>query len=192
MSIPFTQRIRTHQGRQIDKWAHYGPIYDRHLDPLWTTAKRVLEIGVDHGGSLQLWARAFPSAQIVGLDINPDCKRFEEDRISVVIGDQTDTSLLATLGEFDIVIDDGSHNIRDQTIAFNALYPRTKMVYLIEDIHGAFPALITMDPMIKYVYPWVVVVERPERIIRGEPSRELRPDEAEAQRKYGIPGTKTV
>lgn len=192
MSIPFTQRIRTHQGRQIDKWAHYGPIYDKHLDPLWTTAKRVLEIGVDHGGSLQLWARAFPSAQIVGLDINPDCKRFEEDRISVVIGDQTDTSLLATLGEFDIVIDDGSHSIKDQTIAFNALYPRTKMVYLIEDIHGAFPALITMDPMIKYVYPWVVVVERPERIIRGEPSRELRPDEAEARRKYGIPGTKTV
>lgn len=186
MSIPFTQRIRAHKGRQIDKWEHYGPIYDKHLDPLWTCAKRVLEIGVDHGGSLQLWSRAFPSAQIVGLDINPDCKRFEEDRISVVIGDQTDTSLLATLGEFDVVIDDGSHDPAHQAITFTEMYPRTKMIYLIEDCHqNRYPDLITTDPAITYGYPWVVVIERPERIIRGEPSRELRPDEAEARRKYG-------
>jgi hypothetical protein len=186
VSLPFLQRIRAHTGRQIDKWAHYGPIYDRHLDPLWTTAKRILEIGVDHGGSLQLWAHAFPSAQIVGLDINPDCKRFEEDGFSIVIGDQTDTALLATLGEFDIVIDDGSHDPAHQGITFTALYPKTKSVYLIEDCHRYGPALVTTEPSLVYNYPWVVVVERPERIIRGDPSRDLRPDEQEARDKYGV------
>ena len=186
LSIPFAQRIRSHAGRQIDKWAHYGPIYDKHLDPLWTTAKRVLEIGIDHGGSLQLWASAFPSAQIVGLDINPDCKRFEEDRISVVIGDQTDIRLLDSLGEFDVVIDDGSHRLPDIETSFTTLYPKTKMIYLVEDLHGQSPRLLTTDPHIRYDYPWVTVIERPERLIRGTPSRELRPDEAEARSKYGI------
>ncbi len=185
--ISFEQRLKSHQGRQIDKWAHYGPIYDKHFGQLWTTAKRILEIGVDHGGSLQLWARYFPSAQIIGLDINPDCKRFEEDRISVVIGDQSDIKLLESLGEFDIVIDDGSHVLQHQEISFTALWPQTKYVYLIEDCHAGKPALLTsrVAPLL-YQYPWVVVAEKPRRIIRGEPSRELRPDEQEAREKYGI------
>jgi hypothetical protein len=185
--ISFEQRLLTHQGRQIDKWAHYGPIYDTHFGHLWTRAKRVLEIGVDHGGSLQLWAKYFPTAQIVGLDINPDCKRFEEDRISVVIGDQTDTTLLESLGEFDIVIDDGSHVLSHQTASFTALWPHTRMAYLIEDCHGAFPAIITCDARpLRYEYPWVVVLEKPQRIIRGEPSRDLRPDEQEAREKFSV------
>jgi hypothetical protein len=178
--------VRTHKGRQIDKWAHYGRIYDFHLSHLWTSVKRVLEIGVDHGGSLQLWAKYFPSAQIVGLDINPDCKRFEEDRISIVIGDQTDTKLLETLGDFDVVIDDGSHLKMDQETSFTALWPHTKLVYLIEDCHRYLPDLITLEPYLRYEYPWVIVAEKPQRLIRGMPSRELRSDEQEAREKYGI------
>jgi len=177
----------THQGRQIDKWAHYGPIYDSHFGPLWTRAKRILEIGVDHGGSLQLWAKYFPTAEIVGLDINPDCKRFEEDRISVVIGDQTDTKLLETLGDFDIVIDDGSHVKDHQTASFTALWPHTRLVYLIEDCHRGFPGILTngTTPLV-YEYPWVIVMEKPRRIIRGTPSRDLRPDEQEAREKFSV------
>ena len=125
----------------------------------------------------------FPNAQIVGFDINPDCKRFEEDRISVVTGDQTDTKLLQSLGGFDVVIDDGSHVREHQSQSFNALWPSTRGVYVIEDCHGIFPAIVTSDRPIRYEYPWVLVLERPERIIRGTPSRELRPDEAAAREK---------
>jgi hypothetical protein len=182
--IPFTQRVRAHSGRQIDKWAHYGRIYDFHFGHLWTSVKRVLEIGVDHGGSLQLWKQYFPSAEIVGLDINP-AAAFEEERIKVVIGDQTDAKLLESLGEFDIVIDDGSHVLHHQSTSFTHLWPKTKSVYLIEDCHSGSPSLITTEKGIVYQYPWVVVVERPERIIRGTPSRDLRPDEIEAREKFG-------
>ena len=183
MSIGIEQRIRAWGGRQIDKWAHYGRIYDAHFAHRWTSVTRLLEIGVDHGGSLQLWKTVFPNAQIVGFDINPDCKRFEEDRISVVTGDQTDTKLLQSLGGFDVVIDDGSHVREHQSQSFNALWPSTRGVYVIEDCHGIFPAIVTSDRPIRYEYPWVLVLERPERIIRGTPSRELRPDEAAAREK---------
>ena len=175
------QRIRAWSGRQIDKWAHYGRIYDLHFAHRATAVKRVLEIGVDHGGSLQLWKQVFPNAQIVGLDTNPACKEYEEDRISVVTGDQADTKMLVALGEFDVVIDDGSHNREHQSASFNALWGATRMVYLIEDCHGVYPAIVTSDRPVRFEYPWVVVLERPERIIRGTPSRTLRPDEAAAR-----------
>jgi hypothetical protein len=179
--VRFENYFNLHAGRQVDKWQHYFPIYDRHLGPHQATAKRVLEIGIDHGGSLQIWKRFFPDAEIVGVDINPVCKRFEEDRISVCIGSQDDREFLSGLGEFDIVIDDGSHNLRDQEISFSALWPRTKSVYLIEDCHGPYPAI---GGGLRYEYPWVVAIERPRRIIKGEPSRELRADEIEARKQY--------
>lgn len=181
MSVSIEQRIRAHDGRQIDKWAHYGRIYDLHFAHRATAVTRILEIGVDHGGSLQLWKQVFPNAQIVGLDINPACKAYEEDRISIVTGDQTDIKLLTSLGEFDVVIDDGSHDRNHQSLSFNALWGNTRMVYLIEDCHGPYPAIVTNDRPVRFEYPWVLVLERPERIIRGTPSRELRPDEAAAR-----------
>lgn len=183
MSVTIEQRIRGWEGRQIDKWAHYGRIYDFHFAHRWTSVTRLLEIGIDHGGSLQLWKHVFPNAQIVGLDINPACKGYEEDRISVVTGDQTDTKLLASLGGFDVVIDDGSHDRGHQAQSFTSLWPVTRMVYVIEDCHGAFPGLMTTERPLRYEYPWVLVLERPERVIRGTPSRALRPDELAAREK---------
>jgi hypothetical protein len=183
LSVSIEQRIRAHDGRQIDKWAHYGRVYDLHFQHRWTTVHRLLEIGVDHGGSLQLWKAVFPNAQIIGFDINPACKEYEEDRISIVTGDQTDTKLLQSLGGFDVVIDDGSHMREHQSISFNALWPSTRTVYVIEDCHGMFPAIVTNDRPLRYEYPWVLVLERPERIIRGTPSRELRDDERIAREK---------
>lgn len=183
MSVTIEQRIRAHDGRQIDKWAHYGRIYDFHFAHRASAVTRILEIGIDHGGSLQLWKSIFTNAQIVGLDINPECKAYEEDRVSVITGDQTDMKLLISLGGFDIVIDDGSHDRAHQAQSFTALWPSTRMVYLIEDCHGVYPGLITADCPLRYEYPWVVVLERPERIIRGTPSRELRDDERAVREK---------
>lgn len=185
--VSIEQRIRAWSGRQIDKWAHYGQIYDRHFAHRATAVKRVLEIGVDHGGSLQLWKEVFPNALIVGVDINPACKQYEEDRIQIEIGDQADSGFWASLWDhytgFDIVIDDGSHDREHQSVSFNALWRQTRMVYLIEDCHGPYPAIVTNDRPLRFEYPWVLVLERPERIIRGTPSRELRPDEVAARER---------
>jgi hypothetical protein len=180
----FEALFRHHAGRRVDKWYHYFEIYDRHFSRFRGEPIRVLEIGVDHGGSLQLWKQYFGAyAQIVGLDIDPRCKQYEENQIGIKIGNQADVALLKSLGGFDIVIDDGSHRLQDQLASFEALWPSTRGVYLIEDCHQATPQ--PPDVVLGYHYPWVVVAERPQRLIKGAPSRELRPDEIEATEKYG-------
>jgi hypothetical protein len=134
-----------HRGHLCQKWAHYFPIYERHFARFQNTACTVLEIGVDQGGSLQMWKRYFgPLATIVGIDIEPKCKAAEEDQIHVEIGHQRDAAFLAEVvrrhGAPDIVIDDGSHKQNDVNASFDVLYSRLdpRGVYLVEDLHTAY------------------------------------------------------
>lgn len=181
--VTLLDMFHTHNGRQIDKWEHYFPIYEKHFSKFRGTNVRLLEIGIDHGGSLQLWKRYFGRyAEIHGVDIN-HAAMFEEPQITTHVLDQCDPAI-AELGPFDIIIDDGSHDINHQMITFSNLWARCRSVYLIEDCHGAFPPLVP-EPAIITTYPWVIVAERPKRIIRGTPSRELRQDEQEAKALYG-------
>jgi hypothetical protein len=175
--------FETHAGRQIDKWSHYLDIYEKHFARFRGKSPRVLELGVDHGGSLQLWKRYFgPGAEIIGVDINP-VSVFEEPGINVLVYDQCNPEF-AKLGPWDIIIDDGSHNPEHQIKSFENLWPRCQGVYLIEDCHGVQPAVRCPNGL-KFSYPWVYVYERPKRMIRGTPSRELREDEADARKLFG-------
>lgn len=178
--MDFEWHFRHHTGRRVDKWQHYFAIYDRHFARFQGKRIRVLEIGVDHGGSLQIWKKYFgPDAHIVGLDIDPRCKEYAEDQIEIHTGNQSDVALLKSLGTFDIVIDDGSHWIQDQEASLEALWPRTHSVYLVEDCHHSYP-MYPKDGL-TYTYPWVVVMEKSQRLIRGTNSRELRTDEIQAE-----------
>jgi hypothetical protein len=174
-----------HRGRLIDKWEHYFPIYEKHFAKYVGKSPRVLEIGVSHGGSLQLWKQYFGAdAQITGVDIDPRCAEYAEDQIQVVIEDQTKYD---GIEPWDIVIDDGSHERQHQAISFSKLWPLTLGVYLIEDCHRDYPTI--QRPALTYLYPWVMVMERERRMIRGQPSRDLRPDEQEAWDKHWSPAT---
>jgi cephalosporin hydroxylase len=134
-----------HQGRIVHKWVHYFPIYERHFCRYVNQPITLVEIGCGDGGSLQLWKQYFgPYARIVGLDIRPNCKAFEEDQIHVRIGDQSDEQfLLSVVEEFgpaQIIIDDGSHRMEHITASFRSLYPRMAPdgVFLVEDLHTAY------------------------------------------------------
>lgn len=181
--VTLLDMFHSHNGRQIDKWEHYFPIYEKHFSKFRGTNVRLLEIGIDHGGSLQLWKRYFGRyAEIIGVDINPEAM-FEEPQIATHVFDQQDPAI-ADLGPFDIVIDDGSHEPGHQSITFSNLWPRCRSTYLIEDCHDCYP-LLTPLPAVVATYPWVIVGERPKRIIRGTPARTLRQDEAEAKALFG-------
>ncbi len=173
--------FKAHKGRQIDKWRHYFYIYEKHFAPYVGKPVKVLEIGVDHGGSLQLWKAYFGlHAQIMGIDIDVRCCAYEEDQIEIFHTNQRNPPNWI---EWDIVIDDGSHVKSDQEASFKALWPRVQGVYLIEDCHGGFPEIVAPEAL-RTAYPWVLVLERPKRLIRGTPSRELRPDEIDAVNLY--------
>jgi hypothetical protein len=85
-----------------------------------------------------------PHARIVGIDIVPGCKRYEEDQIEVRIGKQQDErflqSILDEFGPPDIVLDDGSHRMADMIETFLFLHPRTAKngVYMVEDLHTGY------------------------------------------------------
>ena len=132
------------RGRSVHKWPHYFPIYEQHFGRFVNRPCLMIEIGVEAGGSLQLWkAYLGPHAQIVGLDNNPACA-FEEEQIAVCIGDQADPAVLAAVldkfGIPDIVLDDGGHHMAQILASFRFLYPRTAAggVYLVEDLHTAY------------------------------------------------------
>jgi SAM-dependent methyltransferase len=131
--------------RVIHKWKHYFPIYERHFKDFVYKPVTFVEIGCGAGGSLQMWKRYFgPHARIVGIDIKPECKNFEDDQIEVHIGPQQDTqflqSVLDKIGTPDIVLDDGSHVMNHILASFEFLYHRLLKngIYMVEDLHCAY------------------------------------------------------
>jgi SAM-dependent methyltransferase len=132
-------------GERCSKWRHYFEIYERYLARFRGTECSYLEIGVAKGGSLDLFQEYLGDrARIVGVDMNPDCKRHARDGIEVLIGDQADPAFMngavAPKGPFDIIIDDGGHIPDQQLVSFFALFPQLKEggIYLVEDLHTTF------------------------------------------------------
>ena len=74
----------------IHKWENYFAIYESYFDKFRKRNARVLEIGIQYGGSLKMWKEYFGNAKIFGIDINPDCKNLEEQNIDIQIGSQND------------------------------------------------------------------------------------------------------
>jgi len=133
------------QGQVCFKWTHYFPIYEKHFKE-WQNKPLVFwEIGVDRGGSIQMWNRYFgPNARIIGIDIEPRCKAYEEPGINIRIGDQSDTvflqSIIDEFGAPDIILDDGSHYMPQVLATFQYMYPRVSKngVYMVEDMHTSY------------------------------------------------------
>lgn len=132
-------------GRMIDRWRHYFDIYHRHFARFRGRRFTMIEIGVFNGGALRMWRDYFgPHATIVGVDIEPDCEKFAEPGIDIVIGDQGDRAFLHSLHErypdVAILVDDGGHRMLQQIATFEELYPRLRSdgVYLCEDTHTSY------------------------------------------------------
>lgn len=117
---------------QTDKLEHgYIPFYEAHLPK---NPKKLLEIGVLHGASIRMWLEYFPDTEIHALDL------FEENPIPDIPGvifhkgNQLDYKILEVLRneDFDVIIEDCSHNSRDQLITFFSLFNGNP--YFIEDL----------------------------------------------------------
>jgi hypothetical protein len=142
---PLALYFANNRGRLIYKWLHYFDIYHRHFKSFRDRSPVIMEIGVFHGGSLEMWHDYFgPGTRVVGIDIDPRCREFENDRTSILIGDQADRAFLAEVRKraphVDILIDDGGHSMAQQITSFEELYPHVQPsgVYLCEDMHTSF------------------------------------------------------
>ena len=104
-----------------------------------------LEIGAGQGGSSQMWKHYFgPAAQIVSIDIRPECAAFADEQVAIRIGDQSDPVFLQSVvdefGAPDVVLDDGSHQVAHVNASFDHLYPSMprEALYMVEDTHAAY------------------------------------------------------
>ena len=136
-----------HSGKVSDRWSSYLSEYNRILAEYRNQPIALLEIGVQNGGSLEIWSAFFPNARrLVGCDINPDWSQLEfaDPRIRVVIGnadsEEVQTLVLAQTPRLDVVIDDGSHRSRDIARTFARYFPFVEDggVFIAEDMHCSY------------------------------------------------------
>ena len=117
----------------------YHLVYDQIFDQYRHGPIRILEIGVMSGASLLGWSEYFthPDTVITGIDITLEYVNviLSDDRINFLIKDGTKKDDMVS-GEFNFIIDDGSHKYVDQLSSF-VLYKDSLVrdgIYIIEDV----------------------------------------------------------
>jgi hypothetical protein len=130
-----------------DKASHlhnYCEKYEKYLPFKRYDELKIMEIGVLRAESLRTWKDYFYQSQIIGIDILPECEKYEKDRISIEIGSQVDGSFLNEVSEkhgpFDMILDDGSHMSSHQIYSFEHLFDSVKSggVYIVEDVFTSY------------------------------------------------------
>jgi len=137
--------------------------YAKRFQSKRDSALKVLEVGVNTGHSLLMWERYFPNATIYGIDIdlsithlgvNPKELTKDYDRIKLFEFDacnksNVDKFLKENGGDFDIIIEDGSHLGHHQILSTLYYMPLLKAngIMVIEDI-GLFYSKNKEDYMV--------------------------------------------
>jgi Methyltransferase domain len=117
------------------------------------TSGYVCELGVDVGGSLEMWQYLFPHGRVVGVD-HSEGAGWPEGTVRIVM-DQSDPRLPTVLATerprslegyrdrpFDLIVDDASHQGVETETALKNLWPLVRRGgwYVIEDWGVGFPA----------------------------------------------------
>lgn len=127
------------------KWHNYTNVYDNYFSKYRNQVFNFLEIGFYKGASARMWQDYFKLANLHFIDI--DQKVFNQygkdltSRCHFHIVDQGEKNDLIsflndTKNNFDIIIDDGGHTMKQQITSFLILFPQLNKggIYVIEDL----------------------------------------------------------
>ncbi|MDC3058762.1 class I SAM-dependent methyltransferase [Candidatus Pelagibacter sp.] len=127
------------------KWVKYFDVYEENFSKFKGKNITFVEIGVSNGGSLEIWKKYFgPNSKIIGIDINPECKKFEKDNVEIFIGNQSDQkfwrNFFNKVGMVDIILDDGGHTNLDQIISTVECVKNINDggIFVVEDTHTSY------------------------------------------------------
>lgn len=127
------------------KSKNYFGIYDHLFSSYRGQEITFVEIGILQGGSLFMWRDFFgPQARIIGIDLNPDAKRWEEHGFEIFIGDQSKSEFWREFAQvvpsFDVLLDDGGHTNLQQlvTLVETAKIVDQQGLIVIEDTHSSY------------------------------------------------------
>lgn len=138
---------QSHEGNISQKFESYLLAYEKNFLKYKELPINILEVGVQNGGSLEIWSKYFKDAKkILGIDINQECKniKFDDERIKVIIGSAISNTgfsqIISEANSFDIIIDDGSHFANDIISTFYNYFPLLNPggTYVIEDMHASY------------------------------------------------------
>jgi hypothetical protein len=151
-----------------DKFLHgYIPIYEEYINLFKTDVFNFLEIGVFFGSSINMWTEYLKNAIIYGADtfegnqgngnkfdnanlywnevMNSNDEKYKN--IELIKLDQSSEAqiqkfqkkMIKTDVKFKIILDDGSHLMKDQQLSFFYLFDLIEDggIYIIEDLHSS-------------------------------------------------------
>lgn len=130
-----------------DKWEPYFEVYERHLRQFCMTECTLVEVGVQKGGSLEMWSKYLGThSKIFGIDIDTECAnlKYVENNIKVEIADQKSMTFwdafLEKNPKIDIFIDDAGHFCDAQISTFEKVFPTLPIgsIYICEDVHTSY------------------------------------------------------
>lgn len=136
----------------------------------------MLEVVVADGASLRAWREVFPNARIVGMDLVEDAfaRLCGEDRIEFRVGDATkreDCEIVVAGRQFDLIVDDASHQIEDvlRTLFWLWSAVRPGGLYIIEDLNTCldnWQLLFPQASIVDTTGPWggyepLIVLRKP-------------------------------
>jgi hypothetical protein len=131
---------------------YFELIYNDLFRPLRESCKIFIEIGVYDCESIKLWRDYFINAEIVGIEYNLEYSlnklgNTSTERLTFINADQSKEEDLISLStrypEVDIIMDDGSHVMRDQQITLAKLFKSVKPggIYVLEDLHTSIEVM---------------------------------------------------
>jgi len=127
------------------KHSSYFHVYDRYFSRFIGQEIIFVEIGVLNGGSLFMWREFFGKhARIIGIELNPEAKKWEKDGFEIYIGSQSDPNFwkafFSEVGQVDVVLDDGGHTFEQQIVTAECCIPNIKSGGLLvtEDVHTSY------------------------------------------------------
>ena len=137
---------QNHFGKVTHKWSIYFDQYEEKLSPYKKFPVKLFEIGIENGGSLEIFSKYFSNAELfLGCDIQPKCGEliYDKSNIKVLVGDVNEEKTKSEIikhSKFDIIIDDGSHGSVDIVKAFCNYfnYLKDDGLFIIEDLHCSY------------------------------------------------------
>ena len=127
------------------KYSTYFDSYDYFFSKYRNQNITFVEIGIAGGGSLFMWRDYFgPNARIIGVDLNPNAKKWEEHGFEIFIGNQSDPQFwddfTKKVGLIDVVLDDGGHTYEQQIITTESLLSAMNDggIIVVEDTHTSY------------------------------------------------------
>jgi hypothetical protein len=127
------------------KHTNYFDVYDKLLRKFIGEKIVFVEIGILDGGSLFMWRDFFgKGARIIGVDLNPEARKWREHGFEIFIGDQSNSKFwidfYGEVGDIDVILDDGGHRNDQQIITTMSALPHVKDggLIIIEDTQTSF------------------------------------------------------